>query len=367
MSQTFEENPFLYRKPEVYEFEVPLVEITPKTPSCLYSDNYLNQLIFISLVTQQNSAFNNFLKENIKIESVISFELDLRLKEFRELGEVKFEVERLIRLSSNDSKFNKETLNGLLEFKCNSHFFSKIESEYTENSDFFNKLIMLTLMAAKRWSTDEKKVLKQSMFERNVAHVSGGYSPLRVINTKVKLGTSEGSTLYDRLSDGEHQLIQIIAALILFEDKQTLFILDEPESHFNPEWRIEFVSLIDKYVNTENIDLMISTHSPFILSACEKDRVLSFKRNDDSNVCIRNVDVQTYGASFDSLLTSVFDLDVLISNKPLNEIKEKLLAFDEGNVSAEETLRKIKAYGQSFELNYRRNQLEMDADHQGVE
>lgn len=44
-------------------------------------------------------------------------------------------------------------------------------------------------------------------------------------------------------SDGEHQFLHIMGICLVLKDKNTLLLLDEPETHFNPEWRSKFVSL----------------------------------------------------------------------------------------------------------------------------
>lgn len=218
--------------------------------------------------------------------------------------------------------------------------------------------MFVSQMVAKRWSIDEKRTLKKSCYQRNVPNIAGGLAPVRFVNTKVRLINPNTVTLYDRISDGEHQLIQIIGSLILFGGQQSLFILDEPESHFNPEWRIEFVDVINKYVDLSKLELIISTHSPFVLSACKSERVLHFKKSQEGCIAIQSLgNVETYGASFDSLLTSVFDLDVLISKKPLSELKEGLRAYDKGLMDEPETLKWLESYGDSFEVNFRRNQL----------
>jgi hypothetical protein len=267
------------------------------------------------------------------------------------------------------SSFNKDTLSGVLSFTLNAEFFKSFERLYLESSVFLEHLITLSHISAKKWSADEVQSLKTSGYTRNVPSVSGGLAPIRFINTKVKLREPDVETLYDRLSDGEHQLMQVIGSMIMFDHKQSLFILDEPESHFNPEWRMEFIELINKYVNLEDLDLIISTHSPFILSACKSERVLDFKKDASGNVTVNPVDVETYGASFDSLLTSVFDLDVLISKKPLDEI-EQILELQKGDkISEQDALDQLEPYGDSFELNYRRNQLrrQLSSQEQGGE
>lgn len=46
--------------------------------------------------------------------------------------------------------------------------------------------------------------------------------------------------LLKELSDGEHQLLHSLGLCLLFRDTNSLFLLDEPETHFNPDWRANF-------------------------------------------------------------------------------------------------------------------------------
>ncbi len=362
IEKSHKRNKPLFEPPLVFDNEididVPLSSIKADRPIGTFTDHAANQLFFISLMVNESAEFKQFLNDYTNIASLESFEIDLRLSEYRDLDFIKDEAIRLQRLSSDDSKFKAETLNGVLKFEVNQVFFEKIESLYLERSMFLDNLMFVSQMVAKRWSIDEKRTLKKSCYQRNVPNIAGGLAPVRFVNTKVRLINPNTVTLYDRISDGEHQLIQIIGSLILFGGQQSLFILDEPESHFNPEWRIEFVDVINKYVDLSKLELIISTHSPFVLSACKSERVLHFKKNQEGCIAIQSLgNVETYGASFDSLLTSVFDLDVLISKKPLSELKEGLRAYDKGLMDEPETLKWLESYGDSFEVNFRRNQL----------
>ncbi|TOM36720.1 hypothetical protein CGH79_22885, partial [Vibrio parahaemolyticus] len=359
---SYERNKPLFEPPLVFDDEVdidvPLPSIKAQRPIGIFTDHTANQLFFISLMVNESDDFKRFLNDYTNIETLKSFEIDLRLSEYRDLDFIKDEAIRLQNLSCDSSKFNEDTLNGVLKFEVNQDFFERIETLYLERSMFLDNLMFISQMVAKRWSRDEKRTLKTSCYERNVPNIAGGLAPIRFVNTKVRLINPNTVTLYDRLSDGEHQLIQVIGSLILFGDQQSLFILDEPESHFNPEWRIEFVDIINNYVGLSNLELIISTHSPFVLSACKSERVLHFKKDSEGCVAIQPMgNVETYGASFDSLLASVFDLDVLISKKPLTELRAGLRAYDEGFMDEQETLEWLESYGDSFEVNFRRNQL----------
>lgn len=349
--------------------EEPLESHEAKLPIGLFTDHSLNNVFFIYLISCRgvnraaSRKFRKFLSKHVNLTGICSFDIDLRLTEYKEFENVSSIVRRLTELSCESQNLpfpdiNEEiSYSPKLHFKIGKHLLKAMKRLYLDETVFLEHLLKLHHLTAKRWSRDEKRTLKSSKYERNVPNVSGGLMPMRVQNIKVKLREPNVKTLYDRLSDGEHQLIQILGSLILFDHQQTLFILDEPESHFNPEWRTEFIELINKYVDLNNLELIISTHSPFVLSACKSERVLQFEKNDMGNVFLKPVDTETYGASFDSLLTSIFDLNVLISQRPLTEIRAGLRAYDEDLMDGEETLKWLEPYGDSFEVNLRRSQI----------
>lgn len=355
MADVFDKDPSIFHDPANYnpDFDpnIRLDTIQPQLPLGLFSDHYANQLIFISLYVTNNPIFRDFLSDKLDINRLVSFELDLRLNEYKTVDFVEEEVRRFVKLSSSSEQFSISSLNGILEFKVDENFYEKLEGLFASKDRFFEILLFFTYLSAKKWSPDEKKSLKTAKYLKNVPHTSGGYAPIRVINTKVRLNNPAVETLYDRLSDGEHQLIQIIAALIMFQDKNTLFILDEPESHFNPEWRSEFVSLVKQYANTNMSEVMVSTHSPFLVSSCKGNRVLHC-RKEGGKIEIERVEVETYGASFDTLLRSVFDLPVLISREPWNKIQEIYQKQDKVRAAEE-----LDEFGDSFEINFLKNKI----------
>jgi energy-coupling factor transporter ATP-binding protein EcfA2 len=55
------------------------------------------------------------------------------------------------------------------------------------------------------------------------------------------VGERKNAVDYVSLSDGEHQQALILGIYAMINEKNALFLLDEPESHFNPQWRVKFV------------------------------------------------------------------------------------------------------------------------------
>ena len=146
------------------------------------------------------------------------------------------------------------------------------------------------------------------------------------VQVKLQKNTDEMPVIIDYagISDGEHQFMLIFGTLSLFDDSKTLFLLDEPESHFNPKWRSEFVKLATDMLsvrkNTSEIpEIVISTHSPFVVSGCKARNVFKFSRDEDA-IVVTQPNEETYGASFDYLLGMLFDMEALIATKPAEEM-----------------------------------------------
>lgn len=158
---------------------------------------------------------------------------------------------------------------------------------------------------------------------------------------------------YVSLSDGEHQLAQLLGVACMACDKNTLFLLDEPESHFNPKWRIEFISklIMQQTVNGKRKDnrlaamqdCLITTHSPFVPSDLKKEKVLIFSKSDESgNVSIRRPQIETFGSKFDAILAECFGVTPAISGITRDLVVELLK-----NGSIEEITKSISELGES--------------------
>ncbi|BDI03970.1 restriction system-associated AAA family ATPase [Sphaerotilus microaerophilus] len=120
----------------------------------------------------------------------------------------------------------------------------------------------------------------------------------------------EKPMLLKELSDGEHQLLHSLGLCLLFRGTNSLFLLDEPETHFNPDWRANFISRLRQCLpgNGEFAqEMLITTHTPFLISDSKPDKVLVFAKDKASGkVSIRHPDYNTLGASINKITMSTF-------------------------------------------------------------
>lgn len=146
----------------------------------------------------------------------------------------------------------------------------------------------------------------------------------RIDSVQFASDKSEDSVDYISLSDGEHQLAQLLGVACMACDSNTLFLLDEPESHFNPNWRIEFISKLisqptENGVRKDNSaaamqECLITTHSPFVPSDLKRENVLIFNKSDsDEGISVRRPQIETYGSKFDAILAECFGVSPSIS------------------------------------------------------
>jgi len=149
---------------------------------------------------------------------------------------------------------------------------------------------------------------------------------------------------YVSLSDGEHQLAQILGTMCMASFGNVLFLLDEPESHFNPLWRVKLISrLMDlptangKRAHAGALsalqDCLLTTHAPFVPSDMMRENVLIFKKTQEG-VQVRRPDIETFGATFDTILEECFGVRPPMSEVPRREIKGLMQCQDPAEVKA---------------------------------
>lgn len=112
------------------------------------------------------------------------------------------------------------------------------------------------------------------------------------------------------LSDGEHQLLHSLGLCLLFRNTNSLFLLDEPETHFNPDWRANFISRLRQCLPKDGDsaqEMLITTHTPFLISDSKPDKVLVFEKDKATGtVSISQPDYNTLGASINKITMKTF-------------------------------------------------------------
>ena len=140
--------------------------------------------------------------------------------------------------------------------------------------------------------------------------------------------------LLKSLSDGEHQLLHSLGLCMLFRDTNSLFLLDEPETHFNPDWRASFSSRLRTCLQgREGVsqEMLITTHSPFLISDSKPDKVLVFKKDPDSRaVSISRPEYNTLGASINKITMTTFGKRETVGGLAQAKLADLRKRFEQG-------------------------------------
>jgi len=151
---------------------------------------------------------------------------------------------------------------------------------------------------------------------------------------------------YKALSDGEHQFNEVLGTVLMMEQEGCLFLIDEPDTHFNPKWRAKLIKMLNHMAaisfnadgNIEKVrkqEIIITTHSPFVISDSSSEDVYRFIK-DKGIIEFDNPKIQMYGADISIILDEIFEKEETISDMAKKELKEMV-----ENITTMVELRKV--------------------------
>lgn len=209
----------------------------------------------------------------------------------------------------------------------------------------FQVLLTLNLYAV-------SDVLKTDLYTSTSHYVSETVpilaSDQRIMRFKFVRFTKQGAAqpmMLKELSDGEHQLLHSLGLCLLFRDTNSLFLLDEPETHFNPDWRANFISRLRQCLpgNGEFAqEMLITTHTPFLISDSKQEKVLVFAKDGASGkVSISHPEYNTLGASINKITMSTFGKRETIGGHAQALLEALRARFEQGTEDKEALITEI--------------------------
>lgn len=324
-----------------------LREVNPKLSNHIYIDYDSAGLLLLSLVILPSERTEQVL-------SALGFKHPIKAKIYYDLrsGVIDSDVIRDIQMlksfveqdnftpignMTSDEQFEQfelDYLAGIIELDfSNSNILNNLrEANYHDPRSFFLRLLKLQQLGNKKWPIANRRKLAKDDFIETVKTPLKTQLPLSVVELRF-LNNKNQEVCFDDLSDGEAQLMQVLAASSIFGLGQSLFLFDEPETHLNPSWRTYFHTYLENALNingenAKDSQIFLSTHSPFMISSLKKENVFFFERNHNGLIDLKPVNEETYGASFDVIIKRYFGLKSLISHSVIDEIREQLKLGD---------------------------------------
>ena len=292
----------------------------------VFMDYDSSALILLSnwlfLPKTQLKIFNKFLR----VDDILSFRVLINLDKgkIKLTNELKNTVSKLVKCGLI-SENNEKDQNWKIDFIGNSATRKAFKEIFKTPLLFFTSIYKLNLLNALSLKSSERdfyisKKLKDNLFEKP-PFASKEDKVFIIDQLKLKISSPKKEIEYLSISDGEHQFLQIIGTMLLFNETNNLFLLDEPESHFNPKWRSHFVKILNEVSQDKEQEFVISTHSPYVVSGCRSENVIKFVREGE-NIVYSRPKRETFGNSFEALLRDLFEVDSFISQSTKIKLKE---------------------------------------------
>jgi predicted ATPase len=158
------------------------------------------------------------------------------------------------------------------------------------------------------------------------------------VHIRVKVAYAENPITFQELSEGEQQLLTVLGLLKFTGGKDSLFLLDEPDTHLNPSWAAKYLKFLREFVpNHETSHLLMVTHHPLAIAELKKEQVQVMKRDKEFQIHAYMPDENPRGMGINLILRSeMFGLKTTLDD----DTNRKLT--DRNALAANETLSKEK-------------------------
>ncbi len=155
------------------------------------------------------------------------------------------------------------------------------------------------------------------------------------VRIRVRLRKNDGSVTFRELSEGEQQLLTVLGLLRFTAEEESLFLLDEPDTHLNPRWSVDYISYLQQFIASgtrreETSHILLTTHNPLAIAELDREQVqiLRMQEYEDLRQIVACYpEMAPRGMGFAAIVTS--DMFGITSSldQPTQELLETQRAF----------------------------------------
>tara|TARA_Y100001973_G_C5192510_1_gene331923 strand:- start:394 stop:2160 length:1767 start_codon:yes stop_codon:yes gene_type:complete len=274
-----------------------------------------SQLVLLACLLSDDPVFKKVLN-NLHIESLESALFVLkephRLREKRRNG--KFDENEII---EGDPRFWYARGNVVSEFldKLWQVSWAPIEQEASKQIDFRGRSEKQKQLYLYVPNKDKLKELGElvggpdSFFRyAEGAYIGDLIDEVRI--TVKKRDEHGGKVSFSQLSEGELQMLTVLGLMRITRENHCLFLLDEPDTHLNPIWKLRYFDDIEGVLSSEKDSLvqdgsqiLITTHDPMMVGSLKREQVHILRKQGDHSV-IESPDEHPQGMGVTGLLKS---------------------------------------------------------------
>ncbi len=172
------------------------------------------------------------------------------------------EEELKAKLQSLQEQRQKTSQYGLLKLDEDSFL------EEAEISDSDTKVLSLYIIdSEEKLAVFRSLVDKIELFTKILNERRFNFKKIKIDKDKGFIFESENGSILQltELSSGEQHEVVLLFELIFKSSDNSLVLIDEPEISLHIVWQKEFLNDIKEIIKLQNIDIVIATHSPYII------------------------------------------------------------------------------------------------------
>lgn len=152
-----------------------------------------------------------------------------------------------------------------------------------------------------------------------------------------------GKVSFTQLSEGELQMLTVLGLMRITSEDHCLFLLDEPDTHLNPIWKLRYFDDIENVLKprSENAiqgesQILITTHDPMMVGSLKKEQVHIIRRNSKQTL-VEQPDEDPQGMGVTGLLKSdLFGLSSTLDSETERRLHRRNELFAKENKTVEE-------------------------------
>ncbi len=121
---------------------------------------------------------------------------------------------------------------------------------------------------------------------------------------RVSVERTDGNRVkFTQMSEGEQQLLTVLGLLLFTQNDESLYLLDEPDTHLNPVWTYDFLDLLRTNIRAEKGQLIVATHNPLMIGSLRKNEV-RFLAQEGERIVAAEPEYDPIGIGIEGLLKS---------------------------------------------------------------
>ncbi len=98
----------------------------------------------------------------------------------------------------------------------------------------------------------------------------------------------------------------MVGLLLFTKEAESLFLLDEPDTHLNPAWGMQYLEVLRDVADTGNdSQVILATHDPLLIAGLRKEQVLVLEReSEQGKITMQNPEIDPRGMGVSGILKS---------------------------------------------------------------